>query len=321
MSFVPPPLLRHHHTQSLLASTPPRKFRVMRRTRRLRAEEKLEILECDDGVKLECKFNLQPRATDAGMVILIHGWEGSADSNYILSSADAFYRAGYSVARLNLPDHGTSHHLNTRVFNSTMLPEVVSAVRNLQQRYPHPRFVMAGFSLGGNFALRVAASAPANDLVLEKVAAVCPPLDPSNTMRALDSGWWVYERYFALKWRRSLRRKQAHFPDLNLQEGLRRHRRLRAMNEYFVPRFTHFRDTESYFNAYAVTGDALEGLTVPCHIILAADDPIVVADDAGRLARSENLTVEITDHGGHCGFFHNFRMDSWIDERLLTLLA
>ncbi len=321
MSFVPPPLLRHPHTQSLLASTTPRKLKILHQTRALRAQEQLVILECDDGARLECKLNLHDSDNVRSMIILIHGWEGSADSNYIRGSADAFFRAGFDVARLNLPDHGSSHHLNPKVFNSTMLPEVIGALVCLQRRYTRSRYVMAGFSLGGNFALRVAASAKESGIQLERVVAVCPPLDPVNTMHALNSGWWVYERYFALKWRRSLTKKQDIFPELGLSAALRSNRRLSAMNEYFVPKYTPFEDTTSYFNAYAVTDDALAGLSIPCHIVLAADDPIVVADDARRLAKSEYLTVETTQYGGHCGFVRNYRLDSWIDQRLLELLA
>jgi monoamine oxidase len=56
-----------------------------------------------------------------------------------------------------------------------------------------------------------------------------------------------------------------------------------------------------------------------CHIIAAEDDPICGAEDLPNLAKHPNLTVETTAHGGHCGYVSNFRLDSWIDQRLLDL--
>ena len=64
---------------------------------------------------------------------------------------------GFEVVRLNLRDHGATHHLNRELFHSCRLPEVVGAVRALALRFPGMPLVLAGFSLGGNFMLRVAA--------------------------------------------------------------------------------------------------------------------------------------------------------------------
>jgi hypothetical protein len=40
------------------------------------------------------------------------------------------------------------------------------------------------------------------------------------------------------------------------------------------------------------------------------------------LAHPDCLTVEVTEHGGHCGFIESWRMQrSWVDERIAELLA
>ena len=65
----------------------------------------------------------------AGQVILLHGWEGSADSTYILRTGNALYRRGYDIFRLNFRDHGDSHHLNRGIFYAVLLEEVFQAVR------------------------------------------------------------------------------------------------------------------------------------------------------------------------------------------------
>src|SRR3546814_15925587 len=72
--------------------------------------------------------------------------------------------------------------------------------------------VVAGYSLGGNFALRLALRAPGAGLQLAPVAAVCPVLDPARTMDAMEAGLPFYLWHFERKWRSSLARNRALFP-------------------------------------------------------------------------------------------------------------
>ena len=131
----------------------------------------------------------------------------------------------------------------------------------------------------------------------------------------------VYHRYFQRKWRRALLLKLRHFPEYDFAEELRELRSLRAMNEFFVPRYTGFPDTRSYLDAYAITGARLAALTVPSHIIASRDDPVIPAADLERLARPAALSVELTEHGGHCGFIRDWRLNGWIEQRLEHLFS
>jgi predicted alpha/beta-fold hydrolase len=180
---------------------------------------------------------------------------------------------------------------------------------------------LGGFSLGGNFALRVALRAPAQGIELRQVIAVCPVLDPTNTMLSLERGWWVYHDYFLGKWQRSLRKKLEHFPQLGYRDDLARLRTLRAMNDYFVPRYTPFADTAAYLQGYSIVGATLADLQVPSHLITSLDDPVIHATDLANLAKPAQLTIEVTRYGGHCGFIENYRLHSWIDKRIAQLLA
>ena len=174
-----------------------------------------QIVECGDGVRLLGHYSSQvaagrPPARD--LAILLHGWEGSADSMYVLSLGSYLFELGCDVFRLNFRDHGPSHHLNEEIFHSCRLDEVVGAVRAIQRAIPQPRVTIAGFSLGGNFALRVAARAPAAGITLERAIAICPVLRPHSTMDVLEAGPFIYHRYFIAKWKESLRLKQRLFP-------------------------------------------------------------------------------------------------------------
>ncbi len=319
-TFQPPGLLRNPHVQSILASTRLRRLRIGSRARLLENASEEVLIECRDGTRLIGEY-AKTEGESRGLVILIHGWEGCSKSTYMLSAGSALFLAGYDVFRLNLRDHGPSHHLNKELFNSTRLSDVLEAIHWIQQRFPHNTNYLAGFSLGGNFSLRVAAKAAETGISLNQVVAVCPVLNPVNTMEALNSGWWLYEKYFVRKWKRSLRKKLEHFPELGYEKELLGLKSLREMNHYFVPRFTQFADAETYLLGYAIIGDALANLQVPSHIIAAQDDPICGAEDLPNLAKTPNLTIESTPHGGHCGYVSNYRLDSWVDKRLLELFT
>jgi len=309
-----PRLLRNAHLQSLAASLPLREAWIARRAAGLLAGTTHEVLQCADGVRLAVDITPPGSAPTGRTAVLIHGWEGSSGSMYMVSVAARLARAGFRVVRLNLRDHGDTHHLNRELFHSCRLDEVVDAVGILRRRWPEDRFFIGGFSLGGNFALRVAARAPAAGIALEQVAAVCPVLDPVETMAALDAGPWHYRAYFIAKWRRSLERKRGAFPDDYDFGELRRFRALGPMTDYFVCHYTEYADLGSYLRGYAVTEDRLARLDVPAEILLADDDPVIPVGGATRLARPPALTVRRTRHGGHVGFLQDWRLASWLDD-------
>ncbi|MCF6031944.1 alpha/beta hydrolase, partial [Xanthomonas perforans] len=69
------------------------------------------------------------------------------------------------------------------------------------------------YSLGGNFAQRLALRAPAAGLPLARVGAVCPLLDPAATMTQLEKGPQFYDWYFRRKWCESLLCKRKLFAE------------------------------------------------------------------------------------------------------------
>ena len=253
--------------------------------------------------------------------MLLHGWEGSSDSMYVLSLASHLFSQGCDIFRLNFRDHGASHHLNRDIFHSCRIAEVIGAVQRIQQMFPQQPLTLAGFSLGGNFALRVAARAPAAGIELERAIGICPLLRPHSTMNVLERGAYVYRKYFINKWKSSLRIKQQLFPDLHDFRAVLAQHSIKAMTELLVERFSEFRDLDAYLEGYAITGRALADLQVPSHILFALDDPIVPARDLSDLATSEHLQITAVPRGGHCGFMESFNSPSWADRQVALLMG
>lgn len=319
--FNPPGWLRGAHFQTILPSLVWRASRVRRRASAMTAAASELLLDCGDGVTLQAFHSRPAHASGRRIAVLLHGWEGSAESTYVMSLGQTLFAAGIDVVRLNLRDHGATHHLNRDLFHSCRLAEVVGAMQALAKRFPGQRLLLAGFSLGGNFMLRVAAHPEAKHLPIERVIAVCPVLDPAVTMRTLESGFPLYHGYFVRKWTRSLTKKQKAWPDHYDFEEILRVRNLREMTRLLVASHTEFPSVDDYLAGYAITGDRLTTLAAPADVFVALDDPIIEAQDLPRLARAPRLTITTTQHGGHCGFIESLGSSSWIDRRILQLVA
>ena len=302
----------------MLASTAARRRPIARRAAPLVAAQREMLLECGDGVRLQC-FHSSPGHGHGTPVVLLHGWEGSAESLYVLSLGQQLFDRGFDVLRLNLRDHGDTHHLNRDLFHSCLLPEVIGAMRVLQSGLAKP-LRLVGFSLGGNFMLRVGAEAAAAGLDLARIIAVSPVLDPGDTLRALESGFIGYPLYFVRKWWRSLLKKQAAWPAHYDFTELRTVRDLRRLTAELIHRFTRFASLEEYLDGYAITGRRLAGLTVPTTIITSLDDPIIPAGGLERLARPPSLRIVVTRFGGHCGFLDRLMGPTWVERRICAEL-
>jgi len=311
--FVPPVGLRSRHVQSLLSSSGIRKRVMLRRSRAVREAAETWTLDGGDGVRLMGLYSRQP-GDSKGLVVLLHGWEGSVNSNYVLGNSARLYGAGFDIFRLNFRDHGDTHHLNPGIFHSCRLDEVVCALRDLQDRLEARHWFLAGYSLGGNFAMRVGLRAAAAGLNIRHIVAVCPVINPANAMIAMEQGIRFYEKYFENKWSRSLRTKQAAFPDLYGEEEWYDIKGLRERTHYLATRHAGFDSADEYFKGYSIADNRLAPIAVPATILTSADDPVVPVDDFAFLPENPLLEVIISDYGGHCGFLKNWKLDSMAED-------
>ena len=318
--YHPPRWLRNAHLQSMLGSSPMRRRRGERAVAALRPVTTEHIVDGGDGIRLHGLHSRIEGTPSRGLALLLHGWEGSAESSYMRLTAAQLLARGFEVFRLNFRDHGDTHHLNEALFHSNRIGEVVHAACDIANRFPARPMVAAGYSLGGNFALRLALRAPAAGLSLAHVAAVCPVLDPARTMAVMEAGVGVYHGYFERKWRSSLQRKRELFPELHNYDDRTLKQSMRALTRWLVERHTDFGTIEAYFDGYNIAGERLASLQVPASILTSEDDPVIPVSDFHDLRLPENAHLAISRYGGHCGFLLDSKLDGfgevWVAERL-----
>ena len=312
-SFNPGPVIRNPHLQTIFSSLRIRnlgKYSILNQSREV-------IVDAGEGVRLLGYHSKTPLASSKGLVVFLHGWEGSTSSAYIISAAHAFLTRGYDVFRLNLRDHGGSHHLNKGLFHGALLDETFNAVRNVAAMAVAGPCFLVGYSLGGNFALRIAAKqGKMQPTFLRQVFAVSPVLDPQKSTAKLDRQYFIYRKYFLYKWKDSLRLKQALYREDYDFSRILRLKSCLAMTELMVTEYTRFKGLQDYFGRYTLNREWCESLTVPSYVIAAADDPLIEKEDFESLEGFPHLSVQIERYGGHCGFFSDFRFRCWAEEEI-----
>ena len=309
--FDPHWFLKNRYVQTILASN---RIRLVGKKNMIScAEEK--ILDAGGGIRLQ-GFISHPRSSQSkGLVILIHGWEGSAMSTYIVSTGEYLFNRGYTIFRLNLRDHGDSHHLNEGFFWAILLDEVFEAVKQAAQMTSMNAF-LAGFSLGGNFALRIARKCAEHPIKnLQHVVAVSPGLNPDQSTDAIDNDF-LLRYYFIKKWRNSLRKKQELFPHRYRFGDLLTTNSVRKMTEKIISRYGAYADVLTYFSGYTLTGDALKDICLPTTIITSADDPIIPIDDFYRLVLPSCVRLIVHQFGGHNGFVESIPFRCWYEQKI-----
>lgn len=315
--FLPAFWVRSPHLQTIFGSL---RVRALGKCEMTEVSQEV-IVDAGQGGRLLGFRSRQRTGTPRGLVILIHGWEGSSDSTYILSTGRFLFRRGYEIFRLNLRDHGKSHHLNRGLFHGALTDETAQAVANIASLRPDRPCYLVGFSLGGNFALRIALrqfDLPITNL--RRVFAISPALDPYRSTLAIDDSLPIYRNYFLAKWKRSLRRKELCFPDLYRFEEILHRKTCMGLTEAIMPWYTEFGNYREYFNRYTLTGNFLSPLAFPVTVITSADDPFIPVEDFRRLPKSRFLDLSIQPYGGHCGFLDPFPFGCWYERRIADTL-
>lgn len=313
--FNPPLYLRSTFTQTMLAGI---KIWNWGKNPMLDIAQEV-ILNPVDDIRLQGFYSRQSDGQTKGLVMLLHGWEGSVNSAYILSTGRYLYNNGFSVFRLNYRDHGDTHHLNPGLFYAVLLDEVFNAVRQVSEYEKELPFYLVGFSMGGNFALRIARKcieSPIDNLI--HVMSVSPVLDPEKSTYAIDDVN-LLRKYFRKKWQRSLIKKQACFPELYDFREVLTLETIMEMTDLMLERYSDYESASDYFSHYAVLDDSLVDINIPTMIITAQDDPIIPVGDFYGLKLNSLTELIIQRYGGHNGFLETLSGRAWYEKKMIEI--
>ncbi len=294
--FRPHPLLTGGHAQTIAGWAWPRRFRAY--------PDEARLFEVEPGVRLLARCRWHEDRTTRTTLVLVHGLGGSADAPYVLGAAHLAYRAGANVVRLNQRNCGGTEHLTPTLYHSGMSGDLEAVVRELVGRDGLSRVMVAGFSMGGNLALKMAgemgrarhrrcwAYAPSRPRWIWRRR----PGTSNGPRTASTSG----DSYAACAVSSSARRSST---PISTTSGGSTGCAPSASSTSSTPPHGGFTGAGDYY-ARSSALSFVPRIRVPTLIVHAQDDPLVPFEPLLRPEISENTrVVTVTPpHGGHVAF-------------------
>ena len=289
------------HVQTIASFLMPRKIHLPA------PEERLVVVAPAIKVRCWCYWQGADKADRAKpmTVIVVHGLEGSSDSQYMLGIARNGLAAGMNVVLMNQRNCGGMDDCAPTLYNSSLSGDVAAVVQNVLENDGVSRFGLIGFSMGGNLVLKLAGEwGSEGPSQFRAVAAVCPAIDLAASADALhEPRNRIYEYYFLMQLFRRLRRKARVFPDHFDVARLRGISTLRMFDDRITAHYCGFAGADDYY-ARAAAANVIDRIAVPALIIHAANDPFIrmQPETLRRIAANPNITYVETSDGGHCAF-------------------
>jgi uncharacterized protein len=267
------------------------------------AEPRFFDVAADARVLAHC--NWQPDRKSAVTLLALHGLEGSSEAHYMRGLAQKAYAAGFNVVRLNMRNCGGTEQLSQGLYHSGLTADPLAVLTELRDRDGLSRFVMAGYSMGGNVTMKLAGELGDTSFPEVKAfAAVSPVIELEDCVQAIERREnRIYEWNFCRNLQGRLRRKSKHFPSLFDLTGLWKVWSIRAFDDrYTAPHHGYNGAADYYRRASAMR--VIDRVARPALILSAADDPFVPPHifDAPAVRNNPHITTVITPKGGHCAF-------------------
>jgi predicted alpha/beta-fold hydrolase len=320
--FVPAPGLWSGHAITIYAWARSRQFPGLPAP-----ESRLVQVAPDTQVRADCYW--QPNRLGCLTILGLHGLEGSSQAHYMRGIAQKAWRRGCNVVLLNQRNCGGTEHLTPGLYHSGLTADPLEAIRALVATEGLSRLAIAGYSLGGNLALKLAGELPglpeATPLPILAVAAVCPTIDLPLCVSALE--WrqnWIYQWHFVRGFKARMRRKATAFPDRFDLRALDTIRTIRAFDDAFTAPDHGFGTAERYYDLAGAIR-IVNHIAIPTLILAAQNDPFVPASqfEDRRVRGNSHIHVNLQHHGGHCGFVGRATADTdgyWAEEAVVDFL-
>jgi predicted alpha/beta-fold hydrolase len=327
---------RHHQTAGVLVT--PLSYSAPRwlagghaqtiwpyRLRRPVIELRRERIETSDGDFWDFDW-LDAPASDAPIVVVFHGLEGSSDSHYARSLLLAAAGAGWRGVVPHFRGCSGEPNRLPRAYHSGDHQEIAAMLGAVREAIPAPVPLYAvGVSLGGSALLNWLGRAGASaSTTVTSAAAVSAPLDLMAAGISIGQGVnRIYTAYFLSSLKPKSLAMAERFPGLLDRKRIRRVRTMWEFDDAVTAPLHGFAGAADYWTR-ASSKPWLRNVTVPTLVLNARNDPFIPAESLPTDRDvSAAVVLEQPAHGGHVGFASG-RFPGhvgWLPARLLHYLA
>ena len=276
-------------------------------------------------VVADCHWQTDP--WQHATLIALHGLNGSSEAHYMRGLAAKAFAIGMNVVRLNQRNCGGTEQLSEGLFHSGLTADAAHVVDELTRVDGLSAIAVAGYSLGGNLALKLAgeygAHAPAS---LVAVAAVSPIIEIAECTRALERREnRLYQWNFVRDLKRRMKRKNQCDPGRFDLSRLNAITTVREFDETYTAPYFGFRGAEDYY-CRASAMRVIDRIHVPALVLTSEDDPFVPAAPFHdpKVTGNPHIDLRISKHGGHCGFVAAASANDdgyWAENQIIAFIA
>lgn len=297
-AFVPRRWLAGGHRMTLFGWANPRHFPGL-------APHTVRYFDTAPESRVLAHCHWHPDAASRPTLLALHGLNGSSESHYMRGLAAKAYARGMNVVRLNQRNCGNTEHLSAGLFHSGLTEDARHVIEELARADGLRSIAVAGYSLGGNLALKLAGEyGDRPPVVLTAVAAVSPIVEIGTCVRALERrSNIVYQWNFVKELKKRMIRKEQFWPGRFDLTRLAAIRTVREFDDvYTAPHFGFDGAEDYYYRCSAMR--IIDRISVPALVITAEDDPFVPAEPfrSPALADHPRIDLRLCRFGGHCGF-------------------
>jgi uncharacterized protein len=315
-SFIPRPGLSNGHLMTIWAWARRRRFPRL-------PPPADRYFDVEPGTRVLSHGYWQPDRARHPLLIALHGLEGSSSAHYMQGIADKAFARGFNVILLNQRNCGGTEALCDGLYHSGLTADAAHVIEEVTSQDGIARVVVAGYSLGGNLALKLAGDyGAAPPPQLRAVCAVSPVIELGRCVEALERrSNLLYQLNFVRGLRARMRRKNLTHPGRFAMDRLSGVWTVRQFDEaYTAPFFGFANATDYYHRASALR--VVAKISLPALIITAEDDPFVPTDPFRdpAITANPNITLIVTKHGGHCAFVGSASATSdgyWAEEQIV----
>ncbi|GFD75100.1 YheT family hydrolase [Tenacibaculum sp. IMCC1] len=255
------------------------------------------------------------------LVLLIHGLEGSSQSNYMIRTSNHLNNIGFDTVCMNLRGCSGEDNLLLETYHSGKTDDVEFIIKHLNSNYNYENIIIIGFSLGGNLTLKFLGEYNNIPSEIKGGIAVSVPVDLTSSQAELNKlKNKIYLNEFLRTMKLKLLQKAEKFPDFLLdKELLFKANKFRHLEkQYTVPVFG-FKSSEDYWEK-ASAKPFIPEIKVPTLLINALDDSFLSKEcyPIKEAKNMKNFYLSTPNYGGHVGFISSFSNteNRWLEQRI-----
>lgn len=256
------------------------------------------------------------------IVIVLHGVAGSINSPYAKGILRAVVDHGWCGVFVHSRGCSGVPNRLPRNYHSAETSDLNAVVQDLMKRYPGRPIAAVGFSMGGNVLLKWLGET-GKDNPLAGAVAVSVPFELENSANHINQGINRFYQWYVLREIRAIVAKKLKVvkPPIAINPD-----EINSFWDYdnkITAPLHGFADARDYYTKGSAR-QYLKRVQIPTLLLHSSDDPFMTKDVIAQANElSPNLTLELSDFGGHVGFVTGspWKPIYWLEERIPEFLA